>query len=732
MTIHFDENKRQFHLFNESISYVMELYRGTYLLQTYFGERIQAFTQSLPYPLKDRSSFSPNPKDWPDRGFSLDSALQEIPGYDTGDYRESICAFTFCDGTKAVGFSYLEHTIFQGKKALDGLPATYVEDDEEAETLEITMIDAKRQLKAVLSYTIFAKRSVITKSIRYQNMGNQVLYINKALSSCLDLPDANFDLLQLPGAWANEKQLKRDRLSMGVHVLDSKRGASSVMQQPFMALMRPEANEHSGEVYGFHFVYSGNFKMATEFSFFEQTRVLIGINDHNFSWKLGANEIFQTPEVVCVYSNKGLNSLSSTFHKLYRERLARGFHKYQERPILINNWESTYFDFTEEKLLAFTQKAQKLGVELFVLDDGWFEGRNSDTTSLGDWIVDKKKLPGGLKQLAKKIQAEGLKFGLWFEPEMISENSQLFEQHPDWHLHVTDYPSSIGRNQYVLDFSRSEVREEIYRQVTQILDNVPIDYIKWDMNRNMTEVASVLRETDQQMETSHRYILGLYEFLEKLTNRYPTILFENCSGGGGRFDPGMVYYMPQSWVSDNTDAVERLKIQYGNSLIFPSVMTCAHLSAVPNHQVGRITPLDTRAAVAMSANFGLMIDLEKESSVDIDKIAEYLQWYKKNRQLLQFGDFYRLLSPFESNHASWVFVNEEKSKAILFFFEILANANKPFIKVKLKGLQESAVYQIQEQTYTGDELMKFGLYLNEELFGDFQSKIIEINRIDSF
>lgn len=729
MPIHFDETKKQFHLFNESISYIMEIYRDTYLLQTYFGERIEAFTQRLPYPLKDRSSFSPNPEDWPDRSFSLDSVLQEIPGYDTGDYRESLCEFTFNDGTKAVGFTYLDHTIYPGKKELDGLPATYVESSEEADTLEIVMIDKKRQLKAVLSYTIYNQRSAITKSIRYENLGEQVIYINKALSSCVDFPDSNFDLIQLPGSWANEKQVKRDKLSMGIHTLDSKRGASSVSQQPFSALVRPETNEHTGEAYGFHFVYSGNFKITTQVSFFEQTRIVVGINNHNFSWKLASKESFQTPEVVCVYSNCGLNGLSDTFHKLYRERLARGEYRYKERPILINNWESMYFDFTETKLVEFAKKAKKIGVELFVLDDGWFEDRNSDTTSLGDWMVDSKKLPGGLRQLSEKIQREKLKFGLWFEPEMISEKSHLFKNHPDWHLHVQDYPLSIGRNQYILDFSRSEVRDEIYKQMTAILDEVPIDYIKWDMNRNMTEVASLLRASDQQMETSHRYILGLYDFLEKLTKRYPDILFENCSGGGGRFDPGMVFYMPQSWVSDNTDAVERLKIQYGNSLVFPSIMTCAHLSAVPNHQVGRVTPIETRAAVAMSANFGLMIDLEKETQEDIEKISEYIKWYKKNRSLLQFGDFYRLLSPFETNYASWMFVNEDQSKAIVFFFEILANANKPFVKVKLVGLEKSAMYKVKDKTCSGDELMKYGLYLNVNLSGDFQSTVIEIEKL---
>ncbi|WP_400243582.1 alpha-galactosidase [Niallia sp. JL1B1071] len=729
MPIIYNAEKKQFHLYNDSISYIMELFNNEFLVHVYFGKRINSFLQENPYPLKDRSSFSPNPKGWPNRDFSLDNTPQEFPGYDTGDYRESICEITFPDGTKAVGFKYESHSVYSVKKKLEGLPATYTVEDSEADTLEITMIDSSRKIKAILSYTIYKDRSVITKSVQYKNIGEQTIYLNKALSSCIDFQDADFDLLQLPGSWANEKQIKRDRLTMGIHTLDSKRGASSVAQQPFIALLRPNTNEFNGEVYGFHFVYSGNFVIKTEVDYFEQTRVLVGINTYNFTWKLEPDEVFQTPEVVCVYSNNGLNGMSQTFHKLYMQRLARGKFQLKERPILINNWESTYFDFNEKKLLDFTNKAKELGVELFVLDDGWFKDRNSDTTSLGDWIVDNKKLPNGLQHLAKQVKDTGLKFGLWFEPEMISEDSDLFRKHPDWHIQVENYPLSQGRNQLILDFSKEEVRDNIYNQLVDILDHVPIDYIKWDMNRNMTETGSIHRSPDQQMETMHRYILGLYELLEKLTSRYPNILFENCSGGGGRFDPGMVYYMPQSWTSDNTDAIERLKIQHGTSLIFPPIMACAHLSAVPNHQVGRVTDVKTRAAVAMAANFGLMIDLEKETSKDIEQIQESINWYKNNRALIQFGDFYRLLSPYETNYAAWMLITSSKESGVLFFFEILANANKPYKKVKLVGLEPNAIYEVENQHLTGEELMEYGFYLNHTLMGDFQSKVVEFKKV---
>ncbi|MGX7419323.1 alpha-galactosidase [Carnobacterium gallinarum] len=729
MGIYYDQEKQQFHLFNKEISYVMELENQDYLIQVYFGARIQSFYQKSPYPKIDRSSFSPNPANWPDRNFSLDTVLQECPGQGSGDYREPLFEITYPDGTKATQFKYEAHEIIQGKPKLTGLPATYAVDSEEAETLVIHLIDSIRQVKASLSYTIYQNRSVVTKSIQYENLGTETVYLNRGLSACLDFPDAHFDLVQMPGAWSREKQLKRDPLMMGIHTLDSKRGASSTHQQPFIALMRPEATEKSGEVYGFHFIYSGNFQITTEVDTYQQTRVLIGINAYDFSWQLQEKEVFQTPEVVLVYSNTGLNGMSQTFHHLYRERLARGEHQFKERPVLINNWETTYFDFDETQLVNLARKANELGIELFVLDDGWFGERNDDTTSLGDWVVNRQKLANGLKGVADKIRNEGLKFGLWFEPEMISQQSQLFKEHPDWHIQIKDYPTSQGRNQLVLDFSRQEVRDEIKAQLIQILSTVPIDYIKWDMNRNMTEVGSLGANPQQQLETAHRYILGLYEVLEELTTSFPHILFENCSGGGGRYDPGMVYYMPQSWASDNTDAVERLKIQYGTSLVFPPIMTCAHLSESPNHQVGRITDTKMRADVAMSANLGIMLNLEKEATTDLELVKENIAWYQKNRKLLQFGDFYRLISPFESHYTAWVFVDAAKDQAILFFYQILNEVSKPFVKVQLQGLDSQKVYQINGDLFSGDELMNFGLYLNHDLDGDFKSKVIELKSL---
>lgn len=730
MSIRFDERKQQFHLSNDYLSYVMEIVHGKYLVQVYYGEKISKFSQVGSYPQKGRSSFSPSPNEIPNSGFSLDFVPQEFPGYDTGDYRDGMIEATFSDGTKAVRLEYISHNIHQGKEKLNGLPATYVLEEYEADTLEIVLGDPYRHLQVKLSYTLYRNRPVLTKSVQYINVSQDKITLEKALSSCLDLPDSNYDLIQMPGAWAREKDLKRNHLIPGNHVLDSKRGASGVVQQPFIALAAPETTEFSGEVFGFHFIYSGNFQIETAVDTYNQTRVLMGINSFNFTWILAPEEVFQTPEVVFVYSNQGLNGMSQAFHKLYRERLVRGNYQYEERPILINNWETTYFDFNQEKLLKLVDDASKIGIELFVLDDGWFGKRDSDTTSLGDWVANKKKLPEGLEGLVSKVKEKGLKFGLWFEPEMISEKSDLFADHPDWYLQVEHYPSSLGRNQLVLDLSRKEVREHIYQQMTTILDQVPLDYIKWDMNRNFSEVGSVGQSATEQMKTSHRYILGLYEILEKLTARYPDILFENCSGGGGRFDPGMAYYMPQSWVSDNTDAIERLKIQYSTSMIFPPVMMCAHLSDSPNQQVGRITDIETRTAVAMSGNLGIMMDLAKESPQDVAYIQQSISWYKKNRKLLQFGDFYRLLSPYDTNYGAWMFVDETKSKAVVFFIEILSRVCKPWVKLKLYGLDPKKKYAMEGQQIFGDELMNYGLYINNELSGDFKAKIIEIEVLE--
>lgn len=724
----FNKEKKQFHLSNNNMSYVMEIIENKYLVHVYNGKKIQEFCQQNVYPQNGRSSFSPNPKELESGKFSYDLWPQEYSASGAGDYRETAFNATYPDGTQATSLTYKSHKILAGKPELEGLPQVYVEDKDEASTLVVTLEDIYREIEVDLNYTIYHDRDVLARSAKVRNISKENMKLERILSANFDFPHMNYDVIQLPGTWAKEKQLKRSPLSHGIFKLDSKRGASSSAQQPFMALATSNTTDFSGEAHGFHFIYSGNFKIVTEVDIFEQTRVLLGINDYQFNWTLKPGECFQAPEMVYVYSDKGLNHMSQTFHSLYRERLVRGKFRDQERPILTNNWETTYFDFNEEKLLDLAENAKNLGVELFVLDDGWFGKRNDDTTSLGDWNVDTSKLPKGLKNLSVKIKEKGLKFGLWFEPEMISPVSDLFKKHPDWHLHINEFPSSLARNQYVLDFSRQEVRDYIFDKMTTILDEVPVDYIKWDFNRNLTEVASVGRLAENQQETTHRYYLGLYDFLEKLIARYPDILFENCSGGGGRFDPGMAYYMPQSWTSDNTDAVDRMKIQYGNSLVYPTIMTCAQLSDVPNHQLNRITDLETRALVAMSANFGVMLDLDKKTKAELEAVKPFIEWYKENRSTIQFGDFYRLMSPFDTNYASWLIVDKEQEIALLYFFQILSNVSHPHIRLQLTGLQENAFYEVDGQLISGEELMNYGLYMNGDLSGDFKGKVLTIRR----
>jgi alpha-galactosidase len=489
-----------------------------------------------------------------------------------------------------------------------------------------------------------------------------------------------------------------------------------------MALVRKETDECHGEVFAFNFVYSGNFLGLVEVDQFQQTRVNMGINPFDFSWLLMPGDSFQAPEVVMVYADKGFNDMSNTFHKLYRTRLCRGDFRDKERPILINNWEATYFDFNENKIMEIAEQSKELGIELFVLDDGWFGKRDDDFTSLGDWVVDKDKLPNGMKHLAEKVEAMDMQFGLWFEPEMISEESDLYRKHPDWCIHVPGRGRSTGRSQLILDLSREEVCQNIIDQLTGILSNAPISYVKWDMNRHMTEIGSAALPANRQRETAHRYMLGLYKIMEELTTAFPHILFESCSGGGGRFDPGMLYYMPQVWTSDNTDAISRLKIQYGTSLVYPISTMGAHVSAVPNHQVHRTTTLKTRGHVAMSGNFGYELDVTKLKESERKQVFQQTAFYKKNRALIQFGDFYRLKSPFNGNDAAWIFVSPNKEEAVFVYVTILAEPAPPFKKVKLAGLDESKSYHIEEinHDYNGDELMNIGLNI-PLLEGDFQS-----------
>ncbi|MBX4260099.1 alpha-galactosidase [Clostridium estertheticum] len=725
---YFEENKI-FHLKAKDTSYIIQIVESKYLQHIYWGKKIRNFKLDYLKPFKgDQLNGFMFAKD-NINGFSLDILPQEYPSFGNTDLRSPAYQIQFEDGSTISDLQYLSHEIFSGKKKLRGLPNTYVEKNEEAQTLEITLKDELSGLLVVLSYTVYKDYDVITRSSKIINSSHKDLKVLRALSASVDFSDDNFDLLQLSGAWSRERSIIKRALVSGNQSIESRRGASSPQQNPFIALMRKDADEDKGEVYGINLVYSGNFLANVEVCQYGTTRVQIGINPFDFSWLLKPGEDFQTPEVVMVYSDSGLGKMSQTFHNLYRKRLCRGNYRDKERPILINNWEATYFDFTEESIKNIAREAKKLGIELFVLDDGWFGNRNDDTTSLGDWYVNKEKLPNGLKKLSKDINEIGLKFGLWFEPEMVSENSNLYRAHPDWCIHVKGRERSLGRNQLVLDFSRTEVCDAIIEMLSENLSTYNISYVKWDMNRFMSEVGSATLDANRQRETAHRYMLGLYRVMEELTTKFPEVLFESCASGGGRFDPGMLYYMPQTWTSDDTDAIERLKIQYGTSLVYPSITMGAHVSAVPNHQVHRITPLETRGNVAMGGNFGYELDVIKMTDEEKQTVKKQISDYKEIRHIVQFGDFYRLISPFENNDAAWMFISENKEDVVVSYFKKLAECNIKLKVLKFKGLDPEMNYRVigTDEVYGGDELMYAGMVI-PELKGDFTSYVWRLKK----
>ncbi|WP_214686296.1 alpha-galactosidase [Exiguobacterium sp. s155] len=725
--IHVNETERVFHLSNAMFSYVLRVEEGNVLTNEYFGQAISTYRGGRKYPRVDRS-FSPNFPEATDRLYSLDTILQEYPGYGTGDYRTPAQVIRHEDGSTVTDFRYKSYKIVTGKPRLDGMPSTYVEQDEEAETLIITLEDPKERLTARLVYTVYRDRPVLARSARIENEGAETHYLQKAASLSLDLPLQELEVITLNGMWGRERMMEREPVKRGVKVFDSKRGSSSHQMNPFLALVSPETTEYAGEAVGFSLVYSGSHQMLLERDPYGQTRVQLGINEFGFEWRLDPGACFQTPEVNIVYSANGTMEMSQAFHALYRERLARGTFRDADRPILINNWEATYFDFDEAKIKSIVDESAALGIELFVLDDGWFGRRDDDYTSLGDWFEYEQKIPNGLKGLADYIHTKGMKFGLWFEPEMISRESELFKQHPDWAIQIPGRGLSKGRDQYVLDFSRKEVRDNIVQQMTEVLDRVPIDYLKWDFNRNVTEVFSTSLPSDRQGEVLHRYVLGLYEVLETITSRYPNILFESCSGGGGRFDPGMLYYMPQTWTSDNTDAIARLKIQHGTSMVYPISSMGAHVSAVPNHQTHRETSLEMRGNVAMAGVFGYELDVTEMSEDEKAIVKQQVAFYQEHRRTFQYGTFYRLESAFDSNHPSWMFVSEEE--VIVCDYSVLSETAPLIRLLKLRGLDTTAVYEVEGQRYGGDELMHVGLYIEPIVKGDFVSKLYVLKKVN--
>ncbi len=722
MSIIYDETNKVFNISTNNTSYLCKVTDDGVLLHIYYGKKIKEL-KSLS-GIIDFKEYAFSATDIFNPAGSTDTLPQEYPCYGSVDLRTPAYNAVYEDGSSVTILRYKEHKITNGKPKLLGLPATYTENDNEAQTLIITMNDSLKNVDVNLYYTAFAEHDAIAKHIEIVNNSDEAYSITSALSSCIDISGADFDFVHLQGAWARERHIQKVPLINGSVSIDSKRGSSSHHHNPFFALASKNADEETGEVYGFNLIYSGNFVAGVEVNAYNTARAYIGINPFNFSWQLNAGEKFVTPEAVLVYSDSGYGKMSRTYHKLYRTRLARGKFRDSKRPVLINNWEATYFNFNEEKIINIAKKAKEVGVELMVLDDGWFGKRDTDNCSLGDWVVDKNKLPDGLDSLARKINDLGMKFGLWFEPEMVSPDSDLYRAHPDWCIHVKDRTRNISRNQLILDLSRDDVCDYIINAISTVLSSAPISYVKWDMNRNMSEVGSALLPPNQQREVTHRYFLGLYKVLEAITGKFPDILFESCSGGGGRFDGGMMHYMPQCWTSDNTDAVERLYIQYGTSMVYPVSSMGAHVSAVPNHQTGRTTDIKMRGDVATFGRFGYELDLATLTDKELETVKEQIERYHELEDAIHHSDMYRLKSPFDGNAVSWEFVSDDRNTVILAAYTIMCSVQGATHKIKLQGLDPDAKYQNTNSgiLYGGDVLMNIGINYNTDR--DFKSDIV--------
>lgn len=657
----------------------------------------------------------------------LDTFPMEYPGHGAGDYREGCIRVKTKSGHSVVGLQYESYKILDEKPALEGLPSSFA-GNEACQTLVLTCKDSILDLEVELLYSVFEKEDIITRSVRVINHSADPIYLTKVYSACVDMDDRDYEWLTLHGSWARERQIERKKLGYGKQSVGSVRGESSHQEHPFIAWMDPDTTQTQGDVYAMHFVYSGNFQAQIEKSQFESIRVTMGINAEDFCWKLNQGECFTAPEVVLTFSSEGMGNMTRNLHDFYRDHMIRSKYTHMKRPILINNWEATYFDFNTEKLLSIAKRASELGIEMLVMDDGWFGHRNDDSTSLGDWFVNEEKITGGLKYLVDEVNKLGLKFGIWMEPEMISPDSKLYEQHPDWAIAVPGRTATLSRNQYVLDLSRKEVRDYVYDMISNILHSANIEYVKWDMNRQLSDMGSYELPADRQGELYHRYVLGVYELQERLITEFPDLLLENCSGGGARFDPGMLYYSPQIWCSDDTDAVERLKIQEGTALMYPLSAMGAHISVCPNHTVGRNTPFETRGNVALAGTFGYELDITKIPEKDQEMIPQQVQMYHKYNDLVREGDYYRIAS-YRENHEfdCYLVAAKDKKDILVTFVQVIGRPNYHSRCIRLQGLDPKMNYRIEgtDHVYGGDLLMNAGLQV-ENLWGDAQSKLYHL------
>ena len=708
MPITFDEKRKIFKLDTLDSTYAIGIREG-YLIHLYYGKKIPD-DNLLDLPFRGYfATISPKNVHVDDYKFSLDVQPMEYSCNGSGDYRLAALSIKDSMGRTTTDIRYLDHKIYDGKPKLKGLPATYCNDDSEAQTLELITIDKFTGAKVTLYYTAFANYSVVTESVKVENTGKETFEIEKVASCCVNFPSMDYNMINLSGVWSRERRVITRHLAHGIQSVASKRGSSSHNHNPFVALVDDKGGEDFGDAFGFNLVYSGNFSADIETDYLDCTRLVMGINPIDFTWVVEPGDEFQSPEVVMVYSDSGMGKMSRTLHDLYNNNLIRGEWKNKKRPLLINSWEGSGFDFDQETLVRYAKEAKKLGIELLVMDDGWFGHRDSDNSSLGDWFVNESKLKGGLTKLIERVNAEGVQFGIWYEPEMISEDSELYKAHPDWCVHVEGREQSPARQQYVIDMTRQDVRDCIFNQMYDVLSKNNIAYLKWDYNRAITEPASVMLDARHSKEFFHRFILGTYELMDRITSAFPHILFESCAGGGGRFDAGMLYYMPQAWASDNTDPIERLTIQFGTTMCYPASSMGAHVSACDR------TGIETKAAVAMAGTFGYELDPKEMSEEDKEKVKEQVKNYHRYYNVIHFGDLYRIIAPTDDEFkCAWEYVAKDKSEALLTVV-IKNRAPHDFLLIKMKGLDPEKMYRDETdgEIYSGALLMNAGINLTD-------------------
>ena len=734
--ISFDSKTNSFRLETPNSTYCIFINERGYIGHSYYGSKIGK--DDLSYLTRNKEYGFSDSKIFREKGSFMDFFPQELPADGLGDFREAALAVCDSEGHNGIELKYKNHKISGGTKPLTGLPAVFG-NEKDSSVLELTATDDVLNAEITIIYTVFEKLDAIIRSVRIKNNGTKPLYIRKALSFSLDMDDDNFDMISLHGSWARERHIDRHPIHMGKQGVCSNRGETSHQEHPFIALLDHNASYDTGRVYGMNFIYSGNFIADVQKNQFNNLRIVMGINPENFCWKLNPKESFDTPQAVLVYSDSGLNGMSHTFHDLYREHLIRSPYKKTPRPVLINNWEATYFNFDTDKLIDIAREASKDGIEMLVMDDGWFGHRSFDDSSLGDWTVNENKIKGGLKHLVDEVNKLGMKFGIWFEPEMISPDSDLYRAHPDWAIQIPGREPGLSRQQLVLDITRKEVEDYTYESVAKILRSANIEYVKWDMNRQLTDIGSATLPADQTGEFYHRYVLALYRLQERLITEFPKLLLENCSGGGARFDPGMLFYSPQIWCSDDTDAIERLSIQEGTSLVYPLSTMGAHVSVCPNHACGRVTPFKTRGYVALSGTFGYELDITKLPPEERAMIPGQITLYKKFGDLVRNGDYNRIASYSENNeYDCWASIAKDKSKALVTFIQVLNHPNYKTRFIKISGLKAEAKYKVtwpdedqskfQSMEVTGLTIAKAGIPVRRD-WGDFQGQLIYIEEI---